>query len=266
MSTGISYTLLNQKCLSHGFAYTIGTLVTDWTHYKAMTDTFISNGFGTHDCEYLVVDNTGADQTSAYEGLNRILNQARGQYVILCHQDIRLLEDDRSVLDLRLSELEILNPNWAVVGNAGGGEPGRLILRISDPHGKDQRQGSFPSLVNSVDENFIVIKRSSRLGFSRNLGGFHFYGADICLLADIIGYSSYVIDFHLLHLSPGNTKSTEYAVGYSQFEQKWSTALRPRWVQMTSKLIGLSGNPIQQAWRRWKAPKLAKRKRRQYKL
>ena len=97
----------------------------------------------------------------------------------------------------------------------------------------------------SLDENFIVLKRSARVGFSADLKGFHFYGADICLCADIMGFSAYVIGFHLRHLSQGRMSPAFYE-GREAFRAKWSRALRPRWMQTTCGLLLLSGNRVGQ--------------------
>jgi hypothetical protein len=227
-----------------------------------MRRSFISGGFSAGTCEYLAVDNTGTEQMSAYQGLTRILDAARGRSVVLCHQDVRLMAEGRRELELMLSELETLDPAWAVAGNAGGVAPGRLALRITDPHGSDRRVGRLPARVASLDENFIVVKRSSRVGFSRDLEGFHLYGADICLVADVMGYSSYVIDFHLAHLSAGNKQSLAFQEAERDFQAKWSRALRPRFVQTTCALLGLSGGWLGRVASRLLAWPLAKVSRR----
>lgn len=221
----------------------IATLVSDRTHYDAMRASFEAGGFDPADCEYLFVDNTGPEQTEAYGGLNGMLNAARAPIVVLCHQDVRLLSDGREALEARLAELARLDPDWALAGNAGGVAPGRLALRISDPHGKNQRVGTLPAKVVSLDENFIVVRREARIGFSRDLKGFHFYGADICLQAAQAGYCAYVVDFHLQHLS-GGKKGADFAAAEAAFRAKWSRALTPRWVQTTCSLVHLSGGPI----------------------
>ena len=211
--------------------------------YEAMLASFRERGVDAPDCEFLHIDNTGTEQTEAYAGLNQLLNRSRGRYVILCHQDVRLIGDGREKLDVALTALEQRDPCWALAGNAGGEGPGRLALRITDPHGTDTRVGDLPVRVATLDENFIVVKRAARIGFSRDLAGFHFYGADICLVADILGYTSYVIDFHLQHLSPGN-KSADFFVAQSAFRAKWSRALRSRWLQTTCALVPISGDRL----------------------
>lgn len=223
--------------------YTIGTLVTDRAQYAAMLQSFRAGGFNDATCEYIFVDNTGPLQTDAYRGLNALLNAAHAPNVILCHQDVRLLSDGRAALDTRLSDLSKRDCNWALAGNAGGVAAGRLALCITDPHGKGQRVGHFPERVMSLDENFIVVRRDARIGFSTDLTGYHFYGADICLHAAQMGYSAYVIDFHLEHLSAGK-KDVSFAASENAFRNKWSRALTPRWVQTTCSLVHLSGDPM----------------------
>jgi hypothetical protein len=226
-----------------GIAYTVATLVNDRAQYEAMCATFRAFGFDAPDCEFISIDNTGSSQTEAYAGLNRLLDRARGRFVILCHQDVRLIGDGRPELERRLADLEARDPTWALAGNAGGVRPGQLALRITDPHGLNRRVGELPERVVTLDENFIVMKRSARLGFSRDLAGFHLYGADLCLLADILGYASYVIDFHLQHLSPG-TKSADFHAAEAAFRAKWSRALRSRWLQTTCALLPISGDRL----------------------
>ena len=228
---------------AYAYRYTIATLVTDRVQYDAMVSSFCARGFGGDDCEFIYIDNTGPDQMGAYSGLNAALSRSRGQYVVLCHQDVRLVDDTRVDLDARLDELDRLDPKWAIVGNAGGVCAGELAIRISDPHGRDQRRGSFPARVASVDENFVVVRAASRVGFSRDLDGFHLYGADLCLNADVRGYRSYVIDFHLKHLSAGN-KDDAFSKSLQAFKDKWNTALRSRMIQTTCTFAWVGGDRV----------------------
>jgi hypothetical protein len=109
----------------------------------------------------------------------------------------------------------------------------------------------------SLDENFMVVKRSARLSFSRDLTGFHFYGADLCLVADMLGYSTYVIDFHLEHLSRG-VKGASFTAMEQAFVAKWGRALRPRLLQTTCSLVSLTGDSLSRLIGRFAAPQLAR--------
>lgn len=226
--------------------YSICTLVTDRAEHAAMLASFRSHGFSGSDCEHLYIDNSQSNSVTAYDGLARLIEEARGDYVVLCHQDVRLLSDGRAELDRRLAELDARDPHWALAGNAGGTAPGRLAMRISDPHGRDRTLGTLPERVMSLDENFVVLRRSCRIGPSHDLTGFHFYGADLCLAADVMGYSAYVIDFHLEHLSDGRISPAFYAAR-NAFRRKWSRALRARWMQTTCGFMLISGGRLGQA-------------------
>lgn len=226
-------------------AYTIASLINDHAQYAAMLASFRAGGFTAEDCEYLYIDNSQENRSCAYRGLDAMLSAARGSIVILCHQDVRLLSDDRVSLSERLAELSNRDKNWALAGNAGAIAPGRLAVRMTDPHGANQHTAVLPARVMSLDENFIVVQRAARVGFSRNLSGFHFYGADICLNAAMAGYTAYVIDFHLAHLSAGN-KSSSFFEAQDAFVAKWSAALTPRWMQTTCALVRLSSDTLGQ--------------------
>lgn len=249
----------DQQPVSHPAAkrFTIATLVNNRTHYDEMLASFEAGGFDRRDCEYLFIDNTGPEQTCAYRGLDRLLGEAKGDCVILCHQDVRIVDDGRNELEARLAALEALDPMWAVAGNAGGIAPGRLAIRITDPHGANRHVGKLPARVASLDENFMVVKRSARLSFSRDLSGFHFYGADLCLVADMLGHSAYVIDFHLEHLSRG-IKGPSFAAMEAAFCAKWGRALRPRFLQTTCSLISLTGDSFSRMLGRVAGPPLAR--------
>ncbi len=222
-----------------GVAFTIATLVTRHDEHAEMLAAFEARGFTRPSCEFLAIDNTGARQTSAYAGLDAALAAARGRYVILVHQDVRPI-DHRAALEARLAHLAALDPAWAVAGNAGAVAPGVLAMRISDPHGRDRRLGDLPARVMSLDENLLIVRRSARIGFSRDLTGFHFYGADICLAAEVMGRTAYVVDWHVEHLSSGR-KGTTFGAAEAAFRGKWSRALRPRWMQTTCALLRLAG-------------------------
>ena len=180
--------------------YSICTFVTRRSQYSEMVESYVSHGFSYDDCEFLYIDNSETNRYEAYAGINKFLTTAKGLYIIICHQDVRLLQDDRKKLDSVIEELDRLDPNWGVCGNGGGVHPGRFALRVTDPHGDNQFTERLPIRVSGLDENFLIVRRDANLAVSRDLRGFHLYGAELCIVAHFQGFTSYVVDFHLHHL------------------------------------------------------------------
>jgi hypothetical protein len=223
--------------------FSICTLVTDLDEYAEMVESFRIRGFGGPDCEFLYLDNSATNAFDAFAGYNLFLTRAAGDYVILCHQDILLIEQGRAALETCLAELDSLDPAWALCGNAGGVAGGALALRITDPHGADQSTGDFPARAVALDENFIVARRDANLALSHDLHGFHLYGADLCIVAEMLGRTAYVIDFHLRHKSGGNTDSNFYAARRAMIA-KYRRAFRSRWIKTTCTIFLVSGLPL----------------------
>lgn len=212
-------------------AYSICTVFTRPAEYTGMRQSFLQHGFTAEDTEYLVADNSSGNVMDAFAAYNAFLLQARAPHIILCHQDILLLDDGRAKLDRLLSELQQRDPNWGLCGNAGVRDDGVLALRITDPHRADGNMGGpFPVQVSTLDENFIVVRRAANLALSRDLHGFHMHGADLCLVADVLGWSAWVIDFHLHHTSPGKVDSSYHHAKF-QLRDKYQRAFRARWIK-----------------------------------
>ena len=116
-----------------GIAYSICTFVTQFGQYKDLVKSLVDHGFSYNDCEYIYIDNSEKIQYDAYQGINKFLTTAKGRYIVICHQDVLLIDDGRQKLDAVLSELDGIDPSWGVCGNGGGVYPGRLALRLTDP-------------------------------------------------------------------------------------------------------------------------------------
>jgi hypothetical protein len=169
------------------------------------------------------------------------LGDAVGKYIIICHQDILLDYDKAEDLIDRISEVEAADPDWAVLGNAGGINLKYLSLYVVQSSGPMLFETNFPVKTMTLDENFLVVKRSANLSLSNNLAGFHLYGTDICLIADMLGYNAYVIQFKLLHKSLGNADETFFDLR-SQFIEKYKKALRPRFFRTPFTRFYVSGS------------------------
>jgi hypothetical protein len=221
--------------------FSVCSLVTDLTQYQLAVKSFERFGFHAGIAEFLYIDNTRGNRFDAFRGLNLLIYKATAKYIILCHQDIELIDDGVQELQQRLGELDQLDPNWAVAGNVGGVTLGVRAIRISDPFGADQRIGNLPARVDSLDENWMVLRRDALLGFSLDIGGFHLYGTDICQQARLRGCSTWVIDFHLKHHSPGN-QGAEFFKCRELFEQKYARIAQSRYVQTSCDQLVISAS------------------------
>ncbi|WP_407545647.1 acyl esterase [Acinetobacter baumannii] len=192
--------------------FTFCTLVTRFDEYMEMVESARLAGFD-EKVEFLYFDNKNSNQFDGYSGINRALKEAKGEYLIFCHQDILFKYDSRDDLEQRILEIENIDPNWAVLGNAGKSEAGHTYVRISDPVFPYLKKGILPSQVMSLDENFLILNRKHNLSTTSSiLNGFHFYAIDLCQNAKNLGLKSYVIDFHLYHKSPGNVDQSYFDV------------------------------------------------------
>ena len=68
--------------------YSICTLLTEVEQYRDALSSFRDAGFVEPECEFLYIDNSLENKYDAYEGVNKFLQIAKGDYIILCHQDI----------------------------------------------------------------------------------------------------------------------------------------------------------------------------------
>lgn len=227
------------------FRFSVCTLVTRREQYQRMLETFRAAGFGPDLCEFLYVDNTERNELDAYQAFNLFLRKARGRYVIVCHQDVELIHDDRAALERRIAELDALDPRWALLGNAGGVDLEHRAVWISDgPSARFYEEGGpFPRRVQSLDENFILVKAAANLAVSADLSGFHFYGTDVCLIADVLGYGAWVVPFHLYHRSLG-TIDESFHRSRRALEGKYRRALRGRLLRTTLARLHLSGSAL----------------------
>lgn len=223
--------------------FSLCVLVTNWSQFDDCLASYRRGGFDEAHCEVLVIDNARANKADAYVGLNEFLQAAAGRYVILSHQDVLLLDDGRIDLEDRFEELTRIDPHWGVCGNAGYSATNEPVLFLSHPVSDDHvRGGPFPARVVSLDENFMVVRKEANLALSRDLRGFHHYGADLCTIADVLGWTAYVVAFKLRHLSPG-TVDRSYAESADRFGRKYARALRSRWINLvTEKPVYVSGS------------------------
>lgn len=223
------------------YRYSVCTLFTKPQEYTEMLQSFLNAGFDCEYCEYLCIDNSAENTVEAFEGLNLFLRKARGEFIILCHQDILLHDADIRVLNQRIEEITELDPKWAVLGNAGGLDLHHRAKHLSRKTGQQLIEANLPLKAITLDENFMVVKNNANLSLSADLSGFHLYGTDLCLLANTLGYTNYVINFNILHKSGGTIDQEFHRVKVALI-RKYRRAFRGRYICTTATRFYISGN------------------------
>lgn len=192
---------INCNAEYYALQFSICTIVSDAAEYGLMRASFEERGFSS-DCEYIIADNTKGNQFDAYQAISHFLKISRGKYIIIVHQDVRAIDNREKLLQC-IDGLNKKDSNWALCGNAGAKGYHQEVVYIKYPSHTEQSI-DLPQKVNSLDENFLLIKKSSNMTISPDLKGFHLYGTDLCIIANFLGYSCYVIAFMAEHLSKGN--------------------------------------------------------------
>lgn len=235
--------LMKSREMEHDVTFSVCTLLASDENYSRSLASFRKFGFNGKNTQFLAVDNRQANNFDGYAWIRRMLPECRGQYVIFCHDDIELVDDDYAKLKKTLEELTTLDPNWSIAGNAGGlsgwtrdQKRFRMALRISDRSFSNTRLGKLPARCESLDENFIVMRRDNPVTGSVDLSGFHLFGTDLCLRAELAGQSSYVIDFHLFHHGKG-AKGLHYRQQKARIEAKYRKIFPGRRVSTSTEIL-----------------------------
>lgn len=202
-----------------------------------MKQSFEDCGF-TDRCEYLIADNSGGNKFDAYLAIRRFLAEAQGRYLVIVHQDVRCI-DKIDQLENCLNQLSTLDEKWAVAGNAGGIGYHQFAHYINNA-GRIIKTMRLPARVSSLDENFLVIKKEASLTVSADIKTFHLYGTDLCIIADFLGYTSYVIPFMVKHLSLGNLKDLKKHT--DKFVNLYGKKIRSRYMETTCTKFYLSNS------------------------
>lgn len=225
------------------FHFSICSIVANPEEYQLMKDSFVAKGF-TDDCEYIIADNSAGNQFDAYQAIARFIKTANGRYIIVVHQDVRCI-DERAQLENCLQELTNKDKAWAVCGNAGAKGYHDAVVHITGTRMRETYEG-LPVKVNSLDENFLVLNAHSNISISWDLSGYHLYGTDICIVAQVLGHTCYVIPFMVLHLSEGNVEDLKkYVPG---FVQRYGDKLNFGYIQTTCTKFFLGRSARKNKW------------------
>lgn len=223
----------------YSLQFCICTIVTNLAEYYLMKASFENAGFKAS-CEYLIADNTNGNIFDGYDALRRFLQESNATYTIIVHQDVRCQDNIENLLGC-LKDLNIKDKNWALCGNAGGADYNKIVYHINN--NSIRKTEGLPKQVYTLDENFLVIKTEKQLAISADIEGFHYYGTDLSIVTDFLGYTSYVIPFMVEHLSKGNLK--DLMLKKESFLKAYGKKLRTRFVQTSCDKFYLANSEKQ---------------------
>jgi hypothetical protein len=229
----MTYKTLSTARQSSPLLFSICSIITDLQEYSIMRHSFEACGF-TGDCEYIIADNTKGNSFDAYQAIDGFIRESQGRYLIIVHQDVRCI-DNRTQLIKCLEELSAIDPKWAICGNAGAMGYHQFVHYLNNA-GKIMKSTNLPAKVSSLDENLLIINKSASITVSADLSGFHLYGTDLCIIADFLGYTSYVIPFMVKHLR-------ELSKNKDGFIDRYGKKIRSRYMETTCTKFYL-GNSV----------------------
>jgi hypothetical protein len=234
-----------QEADASSLSFSVCSLVQSEKRYERLLESFSRLGFNSKNSEFLAADNRTVNRFDGYSWTKTLLAEARGRYVIFCHDDVELIEDGYDALLARLAELDAVDPTWLLAGVAGGrwrvgrNNWKRLASHITDSNGLEIRRGTLPFRVETLDECFILMRRSRPVISSYDLTGFHYYGPDICLQAEFLGGTAWAIDFHLKHHGKG-WKWQSFHDCRTRFVAKYARYQPERYIHCTTGIVHLS--------------------------
>ena len=229
-----------ESTMKHDKLFSVCTLVRNESSYRDMISSFESKGFNKDNSEFLAADNRQQNNFDGYNWTTRAILEASGKYVIICHDDVRLVHDDIDVLLKRLEEVQVKYPSWSIVGTVGcevevkNRDRGRITgCWINGRNGfRQSNRKNLPALAQSLDEFFLVIRREHPVMASLDLSGFHFYGADLCTQANLRGGEAIIINFIAQHLSFGKPDQ-DFRDAVNRFADKYRSIFPGRIVDTT---------------------------------
>jgi hypothetical protein len=230
--------------------FSVCSLVANQGKYDRLLASFARLGFTAENTEFLAADNRDSNRFDGYSWHKMLLAHARGRYVVFCHDDIELLDHGYDALRAQLAFLDGLDPTWLLAGVVGGVWRPRNsdVTRIAGAYVNDEgdlrEHGRIPQRVESLDEFFIVMQRARPVVSSYDLSGFHHYGPDICLQAELLGGSAYVIDFRLRHHGTGK-RGAAFRDSRRAFRRKYRQYFPDRVLHATTGRILLGDEPAE---------------------
>lgn len=173
---------------------------------------------------------------------NAALADCATRVLVIVHQDVYLPLGFAERLTGLLDHLELLDPNWAIVGSIG-------IDNNWQVHGEAWassvqkvvgRAGELPAIVESLDEMVLILRTDAGIGFDPDIPSFHLYGTDVVQSAKLARRTSYVVHLPVIHHSrPLTSLGGGYREAYKYCRTKWASIL-----PVPTLLRGLELSPL----------------------
>jgi len=180
-----------------------------------------------------------------FEAIRNFRNNTKNKYLIIAHQDVNFRFLTLRCLHEQIQKIQLLDSSAALFGCAGISHDGTQgVGHYYDSQG--EHVWGFPKngLASSLDEFFLVLDCEKSFSVSENLSGFHFYGTDLCINAAKAGYSSYVIDFPVLHnCTPGKIRADFFQSRYL-FEKHLQQTIGAGVYRTTCSKLYAGRNPL----------------------
>jgi len=198
-------------------------------HQGAAPSTIFENNFAASPClreirrDRIIVQEGFSSAAAAY---NDAMERAETDLIVFAHQDVYFPEGWLEDLDRSLQILERSDPDWGVLGGWGvnnqGLEAGYLYSLGVGILGKPFVD---PVAIDTLDEYFLILRKSSGLRFDPSLPHFHFYGTDICLSARKSSKRCYAISAFSIHNTRYGHLPPEFFDCYWPVKRKWEEFL-----------------------------------------
>lgn len=160
--------------------------------------------------ELITLDNSKGEYPSAAIALNEGAKKSSGDYLMFVHQDVELLERDFLV-----NMVDVINSyknEEVILGVAGVKDSSGTYSNII--HGVNKvsagTQIRIAEQMQTLDEVLLFMRKSvfENLLFNQTLcEGWHLYGVELCLRANMVGIKPVVIPSRIYHFSAGKIDS-----------------------------------------------------------
>jgi arylsulfatase A-like enzyme len=199
--------------------------------------------------EWILVDN---HENKRYQSISRLYHdaciEARNDLIFFVHQDVLLPDGWEEKLFASLLALEKLDLRWGVIGAVGAlpptpGSSKELRGHWCDPSGY-YHIGPLPHQVDSLDEQWLGVRKSRGVSFDPDMPGFHCYGIDLSLSARAEGLKSYAVDAFIWHK---HRDASGTLIGRSGE----STKIRRRWSEEFMEEFQPSAEYVERKWKKF---------------